>query len=154
MSKESTKIYIKYCDDVYCINGGYVEEEKLPNGSARPPYLVINAKRSAQIIRQYIKNKYPNIKSTVKSERFSGGSSVYVTIFNPLNGSSVDDAIFEDVNTFCKKLRSGKFDGMTDSFKYTGDTITDNGMRMALYTKFISVDNGADWDTKKKNNWL
>lgn len=153
MAKSAGKIYIKYLSKVYTISDtAYVPEKIAPNGTVRSDYLSIGRKIAAQIIRQYIKSEYPTIKALVSSECFSGGTSVTVHLFNKEDGSEVEDNVYNDVCSFSKTLRSGKFDGMTDSFQYVGDTHTDNGMRMARYTKFISVQNGAPYDYKLKQN--
>ena len=64
----------------------------------------------AQTIRKELKEKFPSIKFSVKSESFAGGNSVdiYYT-----NGVPEDD-----IRKLVNKYESGHFDGMTDCYNY------------------------------------
>ena len=64
----------------------------------------------AQTIRKELKEKFPDIKFSVKSESFAGGNSVdiYYT-----NGVPADE-----VRKLVNKYESGHFDGMTDCYNY------------------------------------
>ena len=64
----------------------------------------------AQTIRKELKEKYPSIKFSVRSESFAGGNSVdiYYT-----NGVPEDD-----IRKLVNKYESGHFDGMTDYYNY------------------------------------
>ena len=64
----------------------------------------------AQTIRKELKEKFPAIKFSVRSESFAGGNSVdiYYT-----NGVPEDE-----VRKLVNKYESGHFDGMTDCYNY------------------------------------
>ena len=52
-------------------------------------YIYMNAKSAASVIKQYVKQYYPDIKVWATSDVYSGGSSVRVNVSNK-DGSSVD----------------------------------------------------------------
>lgn len=67
----------------------------------------------AQTIRKELKEKFPDIKFSVRSESFAGGNSIdiYYT-----NGVPEDE-----VRKLVNKYESGYFDGMTDMYNYYGN---------------------------------
>lgn len=115
--------------------------------SGKTPSIDINRVNAAKMIRQFIKEKYPKqFKSWVRSESFSGGSSIDVEMCN-FDGTPVDETIYTEINNFSNTLRSGRFDGMTDSYDYNAPSSSDNGTRINMYTKYISVSNSPKWGT-------
>ena len=70
------------------------------------------------MVKQYIKQKYPNedFKVWVKSEKYSGGSSLRINLSNR-DGSKVSNEIYEDVETFGNTLQWGNFNGMIDLYE-------------------------------------
>ena len=66
------------------------------------------------IIKQYVKQHFPNIKATeATSSVYSGGSSVDVHVSNK-DGSSVDPIIFDNIKNREHKLKGGTWNGMID----------------------------------------
>lgn len=59
-------------------------------------------------IKQDLKNAFPNVKFSVKSDNFSGGNSVDITW--------IDGVTYDMVEKVVKKYQYGNFDGMTDSY--------------------------------------
>lgn len=106
----------------------------------------IGAKFTAVMLRQYIKAKYPELTNWVTSESYSGGSSVRVYVCKQ-DGSKVDRSIIEDLNNLCNSFEAGTFDGMTDSYNYNADVISDYGTRVSFLTKYIFVENKPKWGT-------
>lgn len=111
--------------------------------------VIVNRVEAAKMIRQFIKSKYgKTIKSWVKSDSFSGGSSIDVTICKP-NGDSVSSSIESSIDTFAQSLRAGRFNAMNDSYEYNSRTlVSDLGTPLVMYTSYISVYNRAPYDYK------
>jgi hypothetical protein len=111
--------------------------------------VVINRVEAAKMIRQFIKTRYgKTIKSWVKSDSFSGGSSVDVTICKP-NGEQVSSSIVNAIDTFSQSLRAGRYNGMNDSYDYNSrNLISDLGTQLVMYTSYISVYNRSPYNYK------
>jgi len=67
----------------------------------------------AKLIRKELKEKFPGIKFSVRSESFAGGNSVDIDYTDGVP----DDEIRKIVN----KYEAGSFDGMTDMYNYDYD---------------------------------
>ena len=65
-------------------------------------YIYMNAKSAASVIKQYVKQYYPDIKVWATSDVYSGGSSVRVNVSNK-DGSSVP--LIENLNFLLILLR-------------------------------------------------
>jgi len=115
--------------------------------SRNTPSVDISRVNAAKMIRQFIKQKYPKqFKSWVHSESFSGGSSINVEMCN-FDGTPIEESIYIEIYKFAQSLRAGQFDGMTDSYDYNDPSSSDNGTRINMYTKYISVTNFPKWGT-------
>jgi hypothetical protein len=110
---------------------------------------------TAQMVRQWMKQKYPNIPTRnyywVQSESYSGGDSIRIY----LNNAPKD--LYEKLNKELNdKFEEGKFDGMTDSYSYTKSAETsEEGLVIDYGTKYLFVNNykpsdsdapSVDWD--------
>lgn len=92
----------------------------------------------AKIIRKEIKKKFPKIKTSVRSERFAGGTAIDVIIsdtgFNPINpewdprnwtGNLITNPrytergkkLLERIKSLCERFRMSDCDGMVDYFR-------------------------------------
>lgn len=80
----------------------------------------------AKAIRKELKAKYPNIKFSVTSERFSQGSAVEVRY------SKYASANLSEVSDLLKKYQAYVYDGMNDY----GTRLPENGLPRA---RFVSV---------------
>ena len=111
--------------------------------------VVVTRVEAAKMIRQFIKTKYgKSFKSWVKSDSFSGGSSIDVTICKP-NGEPVSKDIESTIDSFAQSLRAGRFNGMIDSYEYNSrNLVSDLGTQLVMYTSYISVYNRAPYDFK------
>ena len=89
----------------------------------------------AKTIRKELKEKFPDIKFSVRSESFAGGNSIdiYYT-----NGVPEDE-----VRKLVNKYESGNFDGMTDCYNYYPN-------RDYPTVKYISVDRKITDDIREK----
>lgn len=70
------------------------------------------AKETAKKIRKALKDAFPGIKFSVRSEVFSMGDSVNVWW--------TDGPLSKDVNEVIHRFKSGSFDGMQDMYQSTG----------------------------------
>ena len=75
--------------------------------------------KSTALLKQYLKDKY-NIKAKVKSESYSGGSSLRVSYI----GGPDDKIVSKDLS----RLQYGSFDGMEDLYNYKDKSET--GIRL------------------------
>lgn len=143
--EKSKKITLKYNGNVYSL-----PVNALNIRAGKKPEIVLTAKHTASIIKQYIKSlskKYKiNISYWCTSETYSGGSSVNIHVSNP-DGSPIRVIIFDQIRKFANGLKAGSFDGMTDSYDYGENGVTDNGTTISFYAKFIFVENSPKWDT-------
>lgn len=64
---------------------------------------------TAKLIRKELKEKFPNIKFSVTSKSYSGGSSVDIHWFNGVPA--------EQINAIVAKYEYGHFDGLTDLYE-------------------------------------
>jgi hypothetical protein len=78
------------------------------------PFINMNAKSTASVIKQYVKQKYGNsIVVWSTSDVYSGGSSVRVNVSTSV-GSPVAINIYNDIVQFANSFKAGRFDGMYD----------------------------------------
>jgi hypothetical protein len=97
------------------------------------------AARTAQAVRAALKEAFPGMKFSVKSDNFSGGNAVRI---NWTNGPSV-----EAVEEIGRNFTAGSFNGMTDSYEHkakadrTGPTVmyvtASRSIDEALKTKVV-----------------
>jgi hypothetical protein len=71
------------------------------------------AAQVAALIRKELKEKFPQIKFSVKSENYSGGNSVGVSYENGVPSSEIEKITNKHVD--------GNFDGMTDCYNYNSN---------------------------------
>ena len=110
-------------------------------------YIYMNAKSAASVIKQYVKQYYPDIKVWAGSDVYSGGSSVRVNVSNK-DGSSVHQNIFEQISEWEYKLKGGSFNGMIDMYEYREDSpSTDNGTPLKYFPSYIFIENKPKWDS-------
>lgn len=104
-----------------------------------------------QMVKQYIKQKYPNhnFKVWVKSERYSGGSSLRINISNK-DGSKISEEIFEDIETFGNTLQWGNFNGMIDYYEPKEVThYSKGGDELCFSTSYVFISNKPPYGTKE-----
>tara|TARA_B100001173_G_scaffold266396_1_gene241895 strand:- start:63 stop:539 length:477 start_codon:yes stop_codon:yes gene_type:complete len=115
----------------------------------------MNAKNSASIIKQYVKKNFPELTVWSNSKTYSGGSSVDVNVCNA-DGSSVDDSIYEQIESFSKSFKGGNFNGMIDMYEYNeDDKYTDNGTELKYFPSYVFVKNAPKWGSVEYwiNSW-
>jgi hypothetical protein len=107
----------------------------------------MNAKSVASVIKQFVKQKYPELKVWATSDVYSGGSSVRVNV-SESDGSSVDSIIFDDIQKWEYMLKAGSFNGMIDMYESREDSpSTDNGTPLKYFPSYIFIENRPKWDS-------
>jgi hypothetical protein len=100
---------------------------------------------TSSVIRQFVKQMWPEVKFRISSDTFSGGDSVTVYIQNP-----VSEQLFGEIRDTLKNFQSGRFDGMTDSYNYIdgrGISVTIGDTKYSFDTKYMSVENRPKYGT-------
>jgi hypothetical protein len=110
-------------------------------------YIYMNAKSAASVIKQYVKQYYPDIKVWATSDVYSGGSSVRVEVCNQ-DGSQVNPIDFEKISNWKHILQGGTFNGMIDMYEMREDSpTTDNGTPLKYFPSYIFIENKPKWDS-------
>ena len=121
-----------------------VQEDSYNNNEK---YIYMNAKSAASIIKQFVKQKYPELKVWAGSDVYSGGSSVRVNV-SESDGSPVDSIIFDDIQKWESMLKGGSFNGMIDMYESREDKpTTDNGTPLKYFPSYIFIENKPKWDS-------
>lgn len=97
---------------------------------------------AANVIKQYVKQTYPNVNVSAKSDSFSMGNSVDVYLSDKY-GQPVSKEIAKNVQSFGDQFVYGKFDGMTDMYEYTGKNFLAGGYEIDPSVKYLTVQNRA-----------
>ena len=105
------------------------------------PIIRMNQTATANVVKQYVKKKYPNVVVNATSSSFSMGNSVSIYISDEV-GNEVDNSIISDVQAFGSQFVYGKFNGMEDMYEhYSKENQTDSGTQIDAGTKFLHVQN-------------
>ena len=105
------------------------------------PVINMNHVAAANVVKQYVKKKFPNVVVSSSSSSFSMGNSVSIYISDEY-GREVDDKIITDVSAFGNLFRYGSFNGMIDMYEMNSNEVkTDNGTEIDLGVKYIHVTN-------------
>ena len=80
-------------------------------GGSLEKYIHMSAKNSATVIKQFVKQNFPQLKVWAVSDTYSGGSSTRVYVCNQ-DGSEVDYDIFKQISQWKHILQGGNFNGM------------------------------------------
>ena len=108
-------------------------------------YIHMSAKHTASIIKQYVKKNFPDIKVWSKSQTYSGGSSVDVSLSN-LDGSEIEQNVYEMISEFGNQFKAGSFNGMEDIYEYNeGTKTTDNNTPLKYFPSYVFVKNAPQW---------
>ena len=96
---------------------------------------------AANVVKQYVKKKYPNVVVSSSSSSFSMGNSVSVYLSDE-RGNGVDKSIVKDVDRFGSQFEYGQFNGMIDMYEHHDkDVRTDNGTEIDYGVKYFHVNN-------------
>ena len=111
-----------------------IQEQTFEKDIIKPEeWIKADVRKSTSLIKKYLKEKY-NIKATVKSDFYSGGSSLHVGYVMGPESNMVESEL--------KRLQYGRFDGMTDMYNYHDEAfngIVLDGYRLYEY-KYVFVD--------------
>ena len=113
-----------------------------------PPYFYVSYVAAGQLVKQFVKNNYPNVVCRVKGDSFAGGNSMHVNVCMP-DGSPISDADYQAINGFAHLFEYGRYDGMHDMYEsYEKSGLrTDSGTELQAGVKYVGVDNKPAWDT-------
>lgn len=108
-------------------------------------YIHMSAKHTASIIKQYVKKNFPDIKVWSKSQTYSGGSSVDVSLSNS-DGSEIEQNVYEMISEFGNQFKAGSFNGMEDIYEYNeGTKTTDNNTPLKYFPSYVFCKNAPQW---------
>jgi len=131
-------------------------------GGSLEKYIHMSAKNSATVIKQFVKQNFPQYKVWAVSDTYSGGSSTRVHVCNE-DGSSIPTEDYKKIEQWKWILSGGSFNGMEDIYEYREDELTtDNGMMLKYFPSYIFIENKPQWGTAQywlneyntlKENW-
>ena len=106
------------------------------------PYVYGKGPIASSIVKQYVKSKYPKVVCTVKSSSFANGSSLDVYLSNP-DGSSIDEVIYDDVDSFSGNFEYGRFCSYNDMYEVTDSSplFTESGTQIDPAVKYVHTNN-------------
>jgi hypothetical protein len=112
------------------------------------PYFYASYVAAGQLVKQWVKNNYPNVVCRVKGSSFANGNSLSVNVCN-VDGSPISDADYQAINNFAHLFEYGRYDGQHDLYEsYESSGLqTDNGTKIEAGVKYVSVENRPAWDT-------
>ena len=117
-------------------------------GNPIEPEINMNQVAAANVIKQYVKKKYPKVVVSATSETFSMGNSVSIYLSDEV-GNKIDNEIYDDINNFSNQFKYGYFNGMNDSYEYNSDRTlkTEKGTNIEPGCKFMSIMNKPKHNT-------
>jgi hypothetical protein len=101
-----------------------------------------------QVIKQFMKQRFPNVPYQLSTKNYSMGDSVTVYI-NPFK---VDEQTIDQVsNTLQAQFEYGRFNPMDDIYEYKNDNgfIKDPKSGIEFSTKYLHVQRSPKFDTKE-----
>jgi hypothetical protein len=107
--------------------------------------LSVTVAGTAQMIRQYLKHKYPKLPFkdyvTINSESFAGGDAIRI------NFNNSPDSFFSKIKPELEaKFEQGNFDGMTDSYNYSKSSEkSEDGRTIDYGTKYLTIRNNFSY---------
>ena len=112
------------------------------------PYFYASYVAAGQLVKQWVKNTYPNVVCRGKGSSFANGNSMDVNVCMP-DGSPISDADYQAINNFAHLFEYGRYDGQHDLYEsYESSGLkTDNGTVIEAGVKYVGVDNRPAWDT-------
>ena len=144
INKMSKKFKFSIAGTEFQLPISQVQEDSYNNNEK---YIYMNAKSAASVIKQFVKQYFPDIKVWATSDVYSGGSSVRINV-SEKDGSPVDQNIFEQISEWEYKLKGGSFNGMIDMYESREDKpTTDNGTPLKYFPSYIFIENKPKWDS-------
>lgn len=111
------------------------------------PFIRIQAKHAASVIKQYVKTKYPQIECAGSSQVYSGGDSVDIYVSDKV-GNPISEEIYKDIDRFADLFQEGTFNGMIDMYEYSDEKLsTENGTEITGGAKYVFVNNRPKFGT-------
>jgi uncharacterized protein with LGFP repeats len=112
------------------------------------PYFYASYVAAGQLVKQWVKNNYPNVVCRVKGSSFANGNSMNVNVCNA-DGSPIADADYRAINSFANLFEYGRYNGMEDMYESYENSglVTDNGTKIDAGVKYVSVENRPSFGT-------
>lgn len=106
------------------------------------PYVWGRGPIGSSMVKQYVKEKYPNVVCSAKSSSFANGNSLDVYVSYP-NGSEVEVEIYQDVERFANQFEYGRYNGMEEIYDYytASGLKTEKGMEIEAGVKYVHTNN-------------
>lgn len=93
---------------------------------------------AARNIRAQLRARWPDVKFSVRTSRYSGGNSIDV--------SWIDGPTDDQVSAIANRYQAGHFDGMTDCYEYASSAWTDAfGAARFVFTRREYSDQAIAW---------
>jgi len=145
INKMSKKFKFSIAGTEFQLPLSQVQEDSYNNNEK---YIYMNAKSAASVIKQFVKQYFPDIKVWATSDVYSGGSSVRVNVSNSDGSPITDQKIWEDISSWKYTLQGGTFNGMIDMYESREDSpSTDNGTPLKYFPSYIFIENRPKWDS-------
>jgi hypothetical protein len=106
---------------------------------------------TSSVIRQFVKQMWPELNFRISSSTYSGGDSVTIYLQTP-----VSDEKYKEIRDVLKGFQSGTFNGMIDSYEYkekSGITATVDGVSYNFDTRYMNVENRPKWGTTEYDSY-
>lgn len=107
---------------------------------------------TSSVIRQFIKQRWPELKFRISSDTFAGGDSVTVYIQKPIT-----DKVYKEVNAELDGFQTGNFNGMIDLYEYkekSGISVEVDKVKYNFDTKYMSVYNRPKYGTTEYEQYM
>lgn len=107
---------------------------------------------TSSVIRQFIKQRWPELKFRISSDTFAGGDSVTVYIQKPIT-----DKVYKEVNAELNGFQTGSFNGMIDLYEYknkSGISVEVDKVKYNFNTKYMSVYNRPKYGTTEYETYM
>ena len=100
---------------------------------------------TSSVIRQFVKQVFPEIDFRISSKTYSGGDSVRIHLQKQVSVEKL-----RELESVLFNFQSGTFNGMIDMYEYDknrGISITKNGTKFTFETKYLFVCNEPKYGT-------
>ena len=113
----SKKINFQFQGATYSLPEKHLQTTNWNGGKLEKPILRINQVAAANILKQYVKNNYPEATVYTSSDSYSGGNSVTVYLTDEY-GNPMPKEMIKDVEAFGEQFVYGSFNGMIDMYEH------------------------------------
>lgn len=101
----------------------------------------------SSVIRQFVKQVWPDLKFNISSDSFAGGDSVSIYLAKPASKEKI-----REIDGILSNFERGNFNGMIDLYEYkanSGISTVVDGIEVKFSTKYLTVNNSPKYGTKE-----